>query len=196
MGVEQDGAHDFDYDEMKGHVASMLNLMSPEQGMGITETPGRAARMWLYELTSGYSVNIEGLFRLFEPEEYDGIVIVRDIPVRSVCVHHLVPFVGHAHIGYVAGDKILGLSKFARLVDAYSRRLQIQENITKQVINALEEHLKPKGAIVVIEAEHMCMTLRGVQAPGTKTLTADVSGVFKNDPSFKDEFYTMLRNGK
>lgn len=181
---------------VEAHFKDILAEISPEKGMGITETPERAARMWMEELTSGYDVDIAGLFRLFEPEEYDGIVIVRDIPVRSVCIHHLVPFVGHAHIGYVAGDKILGLSKFARLVDAFSKRLQIQENITKQVISSLDEHLQPRGAIVVIEAEHMCMTLRGVQAPGTKTITSDVTGIFKTDSTYKEEFFTLLRSGK
>lgn len=177
------------------HFRAILELISPETKMGITETPGRAARMWLEELTSGYAVDIQSLFRLFEPEDYDGMVIVRDIPVKSVCVHHLVPFVGYAHIGYVPGAKILGLSKLARLVDAFGRRLQIQENVTKQVISALEEFLRPKGAIVVLESEHMCMTIRGVQAPGTKTITSDVSGCFKEDASYKDEFFTLLRNG-
>ena len=181
--------------QLEEHFQKILEIISPESGMGIGETPGRAARMWLEELTSGYAVNIEDLFRLFDPEDYDGMVIVRDIPVKSTCIHHLVPFVGYAHIGYIPGDKILGLSKLARLVDAFGRRLQIQENVTKQVIAALTEHLAPKGAIVVLESEHMCMTIRGVQAPGTKTITSDVSGCFKSDASYKDEFFTLLRNG-
>lgn len=181
--------------ELEQHFAEILRIISPERGMGINETPERAARMWLNELTAGYAVDIEDLFRLFDPEDYDGLVIVRDIPVKSTCVHHLVPFVGYAHIGYIPGEKILGLSKLARLVDAFGRRLQIQENVTKQVISALEEFLKPKGAIVALESEHMCMTIRGVQAPGTKTITSDVSGCFKEDPSFKEEFFTLLRNG-
>lgn len=180
---------------LEAHFGEILKLISPEQEMGINETPGRAARMWLNELTAGYAVDIKDLFRLFEPEGYDGMVIVRDIPVKSTCVHHLVPFVGYAHIGYIPGASILGLSKLARLVDAFGRRLQIQENVTKQVISALEEHLAPKGAIVVLESEHMCMTIRGVQAPGTKTITSDVSGCFKEEPSYKDEFFTLLKNG-
>jgi GTP cyclohydrolase I len=180
---------------MEAHVSDILKLISPEQGMGIEETPGRAARMWLDELTAGYHVDIPGLFRLFEPEDYEGIVVVKDIPVRSTCVHHLVPFVGYAAIGYVPKDHVLGLSKLARLVDAHARRLQIQENLTKEVITSLETYLQPKGAIVVVSAEHMCMTLRGVQAPGTKTITSDVCGVFETDPSYKEEFFTMLGNG-
>lgn len=183
------------YEKMGNHVEAILQMISPETKMGITETPGRAARMWLDELTAGYNVEIESLFRLFEPEDYEGIVLVKDIPVRSTCVHHLVPFVGYAAIGYIPGEHVLGLSKLARLVDAHSRRLQIQENLTKEIISSLETYLKPKGAIVMVSAEHMCMTLRGVQSPGTMTVTSDVCGVFSEDPSYKDEFFTMLQNG-
>lgn len=184
--------------ELSQRFEDILGIITPGMAdvkMGIEETPGRAARMWLNELTSGYGADIESLFRLFEPEDYEGIVLVRDIPVRSTCVHHLVPFIGYANVGYVPGDYVLGLSKVARVIDAFSRRLQIQENLTQEIISAFSTYLKPKGAIVMIEAEHMCMTMRGVQAPGTKTMTSDVCGCF-TDEAYKNEFFTMLRSGR
>lgn len=184
------------HERFQGLVRDQLRYMTPEpeRGMGIDETPRRVSRMWLEELTAGYEVSIEGLFRLFPTEDYSGLVLVKDIPVRSVCVHHLVPFVGYAHIGYVPDEKVIGLSKLPRLVDAFSRRLQIQENITNQVIDALEKYLKPKGAIVMISAEHMCMTLRGVQAPGTMTLTSAACGTLEAGEE-REEFFKMLNGG-
>lgn len=184
---------------MEALVQEMLEHMLPmtmdEHGMGIDETPRRVARMWLEEFTGGYNIDVEDLFRLFPDEGYRGIVTVRDIPVRSVCVHHLVPIVGYAHIGYIPDGYVIGLSKLPRIVDAFSRRLQIQENLTEQITKAIDNHLQPAGVIVVISAEHMCMTVRGVQAPGTRTVTCEVAGAFQNKQSLKDEFFTVI-NGK
>lgn len=182
----------------KHHIDKLLTHLDPEgpsekRRKGIRETPDRVARMWTEELTSGYGVDVEALFKKFEPEEYDGIVIVKDIPFTSVCEHHLVPFVGFAHVGYLAGEQLVGLSKIARVVHAYAKRLQIQERITQQVTEAIQQNLDPRGVIVVLEAEHMCMTIRGVQAPGTKTVTSSVRGVFNtNEEGEKDEFFRLI----
>lgn len=164
---------------------------------GLQRTPMRVQRMWLEELTSGYAVDVPGLFRTFDDHEgYDGMVALTRIPVRSQCEHHLVPFVGYAHVAYFPGDRVIGLSKLPRVVDAFARRLQLQERLTQQIHDALEVNLQPRGVIVVIEAEHMCMTLRGIQAPGTKTMTSAVSGLFR-DPveRAKDEFFALIKNG-
>lgn len=161
---------------------------------GIEDTPQRVRKMYLEELLVGYGVDVPGLFKTFENEEYGGMVIVKDIPVTSLCEHHLVPFVGHAHIGYFPGEKIVGLSKFARVVNAYARRLQVQERLTRQICAAIEENLKPRGVIVVVEAEHMCMTIRGVQTPGTKTITSEVTGRFNDNlDGEKEEFLRLLK---
>jgi GTP cyclohydrolase I len=164
---------------------------------GLEETPERVTRMWLDELTSGYDIDIESLFRVFDDEGHGGMVVMRDIPVRSVCEHHLVPIVGYAHVGYFPNGKVIGLSKLARIVDAFSRRLQIQERLTKNVLDAIDEHLDPHGTMVVVSAEHMCMTMRGVQAPGTRTLTSAVSGWFReNGEGQRDEFLKLVNGAK
>lgn len=164
---------------------------------GITETPDRVTRMWLDELTAGYDIDVKTLFRTFEDEGQGGMVLMRDIPVRSVCEHHLVPIIGYAHIGYFPNGRVIGLSKLARVVDAFSRRLQIQERLTKDVLDAIDEHLCPHGTMVVISAEHMCMTMRGVQAPGTRTLTSAVSGRFlENHEGQRDEFLRLINGAK
>lgn len=160
---------------------------------GLQETPKRVAKMWLDELTSGYKVNIEQLFRNFDSEGYEGQVIVKEIPVRSVCEHHLVPIIGYCYIGYFPAGRVLGLSKLARIVDAFSRRLQVQERLTQQIVDAIAEHLKPRGVIVAIDAEHMCMTMRGVQAPGTRTSTCTVTGLYKEEQGTKDEFLRLCQ---
>lgn len=159
----------------------------------LVETPDRVARMWTEELTAGYDVDIEGLFRTFDAEDYGGMVAVTDIPVMSTCEHHLLPIIGFAHVGYVPDGKVIGLSKLPRLVNAFSRRLQIQERLTHQISEAIEDYLRPRGSIVVISAEHTCTTLRGIQAPGTLTKTCEVSGIFR-DPqeSARQEFLDLL----
>jgi GTP cyclohydrolase I len=135
---------------------------------GMIETPERVTRMWLEELVSGYDVDVDALCRDFDSEGYSGMVVLDHIPFTSTCEHHLVPFVGYAHVGYLPGGRVIGLSKVARLVNAYGRRLQIQERLTQQVGETLERNLSPRGVIVVVEAEHMCMTARPA-SPGRST---------------------------
>ncbi|WP_163511563.1 GTP cyclohydrolase I FolE [Fodinicola acaciae] len=125
-------------------------------------------------------------------ERYDELVVVKSIPVQSVCEHHLLPFVGLAHVGYLPADRILGLSKFARVVEMFAHRPQVQERLTQQIARWLDDQLAPKGVGVVIEAEHMCMTLRGVRAPGTVTRTSAVFGVIRDIPESRAEFFSAV----
>lgn len=149
--------------------------------------------MWVEELCSGYTQEPGDVLRTFDNEGYQGMIVLCDIPVVSCCEHHLVPFIGKAWIGYFPNGKVAGLSKFKRLVDIYGRRLQIQERLTDQIAEAIEYHLDARGVMVVVEAEHMCMTIRGVQAPGTTTITSAVRGLFNNnEEGEKEEFLRLI----
>ena len=160
---------------------------------GLLETPARVARAY-GEFFGGYGQDAGTILsKTFkEVGGYDDIVLVRDIPFSSHCEHHMVPFVGKAHIAYLPHDGVVGLSKLARLVDVYSRRLQTQENLTAQIIDAINEHLGPRGAAVMLEAEHMCMSMRGVRAHGAATITHRFTGVFAEERSEQDRFYAMI----
>jgi GTP cyclohydrolase IA len=127
-------------------------------------------------------------------EDYDELVLARSIPVQSLCEHHMLPFTGVAHVGYLPGERILGLSKLARVVELFARDLQVQERLTVQVANWLQENLAPKGVGVVIEAEHMCMSMRGVQAMGSKTITSAVHGALREDARSRQEFFALTRS--
>jgi len=127
-------------------------------------------------------------------EDYDELVVARSIPVQSLCEHHMLPFTGVAHVGYLPGERILGLSKLARVVELFARDLQVQERLTVQVANWLQEHLAPKGVGVVIEAEHMCMSLRGVQARGSRTITSCLHGVLRENAASRQEFFMLARD--
>ncbi|WP_224392820.1 GTP cyclohydrolase I FolE [Pseudonocardia sp. ICBG1293] len=140
------------------------------QREGLVATPRRAAEA-LAEFTTGYAADIDALFTTFDSDGYDGIVTVRDIPVYSLCEHHLLPFVGRAHIAYIPDKRIIGLSKIARIVNVFARRLQVQERLTGEIADAIEKYLAPAGLSVAVEAEHLCMTVRGVHAQGTMTRT-------------------------
>ena len=124
-------------------------------------------------------------------EHYDELVLARSIPVQSLCEHHMLPFTGVAHVGYLPGERILGLSKLARVVELFARDLQVQERLTVQVANWLQEHLAPRGVGVVIEAEHMCMSMRGVQAKGSRTITSAVHGLMRQDARSRQEFFAL-----
>jgi GTP cyclohydrolase I len=154
---------------------------------GLAHTPGRMARAYADLLTPREFA----LTTFPNDEEYDELVLARGIPIRSVCEHHLLPFVGVAHVGYLPGTRILGLSKLARVVELFASGAQVQERLTKQIAGWLTEQLCPKGVGVVIEAEHLCMTLRGVQAVGTTTVTSSLLGVLREDPRSRSEFFTL-----
>jgi GTP cyclohydrolase I len=167
------------------------------QREGLHDTPKRVAKAFR-EFYSGYQDDPkEVLNKIFaEVEGYDDIVLVRDIPFYSHCEHHLVPFYGMTHIAYYPTKGVVGLSKLARLVEVYARRLQTQESMTAQIAAAMEEALEPRGVAVMIEAEHMCMSMRGVQKAGAMTLTTQFTGAFKNDPAEQVRFLTLVRHGK
>lgn len=160
---------------------------------GLVQTPARVARFYA-EICSGLVENPEDhLDKTFEVD-HDEIIIVRDIPFFSVCEHHLVPFFGKAHVAYLPeeGGRIAGLSKLARLVDGYAKRPQVQERLTGQIANAIEEKLKPRGAAVVVEAEHLCMSMRGVKKPGTSTVTSSMRGIFRENASSREEVLQLI----
>jgi GTP cyclohydrolase I len=163
---------------------------------GLVETPRRVVRAF-EELFSGYGQDPgEVLDKVFsEVQGYGDIVLVRDIPFHSHCEHHMVPFFGKAHIAYYPSEGVVGLSKLARLVDVYAKRLQTQEALTAQIADTLDEELKPRGVAVMLEAEHLCMSMRGVQKPGALTLTTQFTGVFKEDPAEQVRFLTLVRHG-
>lgn len=159
---------------------------------GLQETPGRAAKAWL-ELTSGYGVDVAALLKTFDSDGYDEMVVVGNIPFASLCEHHLLPFTGHAHVVYIPNGRIVGLSKIPRLVDAYSHRLQVQERMTIQIADALQENLDPLGVMVVLEATHMCATLRGVKKAGTVMKTSAIRGALKDKPEARAEALALIR---
>lgn len=160
---------------------------------GLIETPRRVTKAF-GEFFGGYELDpAEALNKTFkEVGGYDDIVLVKDIPFSSHCEHHMVPFFGKVHIAYLPHEGVVGLSKLARLVDVYSRRLQVQENLTAQVIDAVNEHLNPRGAAVMIEAEHMCMSMRGVRAHGALTTTLRFTGMFAEERDLQDRFFALI----
>jgi GTP cyclohydrolase I len=164
---------------------------------GLVDTPARVAKAYK-ELFSGYELAAEDVLgRTFEEVGgYDDIVLVKDIPFFSHCEHHMVPIIGKAHIGYLPNGRVLGLSKIARVVDIYGRRLQTQETMTAQIAKAIDDTLQPRGVAVMIEAEHMCMAMRGVQKQGSTTLTTTFTGIFKTEPAEQARFMTLLRGFK
>jgi GTP cyclohydrolase I len=167
----------------------LVALGQPIDGPDMVDTPGRMARAYAEML----AVDAFDLTTFPNTEEYDELVLVEDIPLRSLCEHHMLPFVGVAHIGYLPADRILGLSKFARVVDFLSHRAQTQERLTKQIAEHLQTHLAPRGVGVVVEAEHTCMTLRGVRAHGTRTVTSALFGALRENPSSRAEFLSLAR---
>jgi GTP cyclohydrolase I len=164
---------------------------------GLLDTPKRVVKAY-EELYAGYAQDPHAvLARVFEEVEgYGDMVLVRGIPFHTHCEHHMVPFFGEAHIAYYPARGVVGLSKLARVVDVFARRLQTQESMTAQIADAVDEALQPRGVAVLIEAEHMCMSMRGVQKQGATTLTTQFTGVFKEEPAEQARFFTLLRHGK
>lgn len=160
---------------------------------GLLETPARVARMYA-ELFSGLHLDpSRHLKKVFE-ETYDELVLIRDISFNSMCEHHLLPFLGVAHVGYIPRGKVVGLSKLARIVEEVSRKPQVQERMTETIANLLDDELDPKGVIVVLEAEHSCMTIRGIRKPGALTITSAVRGLFRKNESSRAEAMSLINN--
>ncbi len=162
---------------------------------GLQDTPKRVVKSWK-ELYAGYGEDPrEILSTVFEDGACDEMVILKDIDFQSMCEHHVLPFRGKAHVAYLPNGKVVGLSKLARLVDCYARRLQIQEKMTRQIAEAVEQHLNPKGVAVVIEAHHQCMSCRGVKKNGTTMITSSMLGAFRNQSEARAEFLSFVRSG-
>jgi GTP cyclohydrolase I len=155
---------------------------------GLRDTPERVARMYT-EICSGIHEQVDTHLAVTFEAGHDEMVMVRDIPMQSICEHHLIPFIGRAHVAYIPGEdgRITGISKLARLVDAFARRPQVQENLTVQVADEIDRTLQPRGVMVVIEAEHLCMTMRGVRKPGSTTVTSAVRGLFRSSVATREE---------
>ncbi len=154
---------------------------------GLVQTPRRVAASFAELVTPA-----EFEATLFPNEGYDELVLVRDINFQSLCMHHLLPFLGHAHVAYLPGDTIIGISKLARVVEAFARDLQLQERMTVQIADWLEQELAPRGVGVVLSAEHMCMTIRGVRKPGARTVTSAVRGVLRDDARTRQELFSLV----
>lgn len=168
------------------------------EGIGETDlrrdqlaTPRRVAETWTTEIVSGYRADPDRILGKTIPASGHDMVVVRDIPFTSVCVHHLLPFQGTAHVAYVPRDRLVGLSKITRAVDALARRLQLQERLTRQVVDALARALRPLGAACTMDAEHLCMTLRGARKRGTRVVTFAATGVFRSRPGLRAEFLRL-----
>jgi GTP cyclohydrolase IA len=178
-----------DHERVKVLVRELLDAIGEDPDReGLVETPRRVADMYV-ELFEGIEVDPGEHLRVTFEAGHDEMVMVRDIPFTSLCEHHLVPFVGVAHVAYLPGPegRITGLSKLARLVEGYARRLQVQERMTTEIVEAMERELSPRGSIVVIEAEHFCMSMRGVKKAGATTVTSAVRGAFRTDASSRAE---------
>ena len=182
-----------DKDKIKKAVSLFLEGIGEDpEREGLLETPDRIAKM-CEELFGGYEADAAGHLEKTFTSTQKGLVLEKDITFYSVCEHHLLPFYGKVHIGYIPDGKVVGLSKLARTVEVFASRAQIQEQLTDQIADAMMDILAPKGVIVMVEAEHMCMTMRGIKKPGTKTRTLASSGAFKTDSALRKEFLEMVK---
>jgi len=159
---------------------------------GLKHTPRRVAAMY-EEIFAGMKKNADDDLKVFFEKEHDEIILLKDIPLYSMCEHHIVPFIGRAHVAYIPSEnRITGLSKIARVVDTLSRRLQVQERLTTEIADGLMRRLKPKGVLVVIEAEHLCMSMRGIKKPGVVTITSAVRGIFRTSQKTRSEALSLI----
>jgi GTP cyclohydrolase I len=183
-----------DLEAIEKAVKTILSAVGEDpERPGLLETPRRVARMYA-EMFSGLHTDPARHLKVMFPEEYDEIVLVRDISFTSMCEHHLLPFSGVAHVAYVPDGHVTGLSKLARVVEEVSHRPQVQERMTHQVADLIEEHLGTSGVAVVIEAEHSCMSIRGIRKPGSSTVTSALRGLFKKDASSRAEVMSLINN--
>lgn len=184
-------------DPIEGHIEAILKELGEDPGRdGLIKTPERVAKSYRF-LTSGYDGDPQEILNgaLFDVD-YDEMVLVRDIEFYSLCEHHMVPFFGHVHVGYIPNGKLVGLSKIPRLVEMFSRRLQVQERLTMQIAHTIEEVLQPRGVGVVVESKHLCMVMRGVQKQSSYAITSSMRGEFKQDSKTRSEFMNLLGHRK
>ncbi len=194
-----DGVHapEIDQERIAAAVREILFAIGEDPDRdGLLETPNRVARMYAEICAGLHQEPSEHLATMFEAD-HDEMVMVRDIPMYSLCEHHLIPFIGKAHVAYIPNrsGNVIGLSKVARLVDGFAKRPQVQERLTRQVADALEEHLQPRGVLVVMEAEHLCMSMRGVRKAGSSTVTSSVTGIFRANVAPRAEALRFLGQG-
>lgn len=179
-------------EQIEAAYEAILSHLPVDDIEGTRDTPRRAAAA-LLELTGGYNVDVESLFTTFDSSGYDEMIAVDPIPFASLCEHHILPFVGKAYVVYLPNGRVVGLSKIPRLVDAFARRLQIQERLTLQIADALERHVKPLGVMVLLEAEHACCTQRGIRSSGTMMSTSVTRGAMRTKPATRAEAEWLLR---
>lgn len=180
-------------EQIEQHVREILRLIGEDVDReGLLDTPARVTRMY-EEIFSGYEANPRDVMGVTFDEQHEELVIIKDIIYYSQCEHHMAPFFGKVHVGYLPSGKVAGLSKFARLVDVITRKLQVQERITSEIADILDDVLKPHGVMVVVEGEHMCMCSRGVKKYGSQTITSAVRGSFRSDSTLRAEFLSLLK---
>ncbi|MHC4887912.1 MAG: GTP cyclohydrolase I FolE [Planctomycetota bacterium] len=189
------GKMSVDIERIEKAVAEILSAVGEDTGReGLKVTPGRVARMYA-ELLSGMQEDPKEHLGSVFTENYDEVVLLRDVPFYSICEHHLMPFIGSAHVAYLPSGSVLGVSKLARIVDCFARRLQTQERLTYQIADFIMNSLKPQGVAVVLEASHSCMTIRGIKKPGSVMVTSALRGIFKRDPKSRNEVLSLMHNG-
>lgn len=186
---------DIDKEKIKTAVMMLLEAIGEDpEREGLIDTPSRVARMY-EEIFSGLNLNPAELLQVSFTEFHDELVLVKDIPLYSMCEHHLLPFYGQAHVAYIPrGGKVVGISKLARVTDAYARRPQLQERLTSQIADCINQNLHPHGVAVIIQAEHMCMTMRGIKKPGALTVTSAVRGIFETRAETRAELLSLILN--
>ena len=190
--MSKKGKRVVDTDRIKKAVEEILIAIGEDaEREGIRRTPERVARMYT-ELLGGMREDPKEHLRGVFTENYDEIVLLRDIPFYSICEHHLMPFIGSAHVAYLPSGTVLGVSKLARIVDCFARRLQTQERLTYQIADFIMDSLKPQGVTVVLEASHSCMTIRGIKKPGSVMVTSALRGIFKRDPKSRSEVLSLM----
>ena len=186
-----------DVGRIEAAVADILEALGEDpRREGLVNTPARVARMYAEVFSGIHEDPCDQLETVFAEENHRELVMVRDIPFYSMCEHHFLPFHGQAHVAYLPNGKVTGLSKLARVVEGFARRPQMQERLTTQVVEALMEALEPRGAAVVVEAEHLCMGMRGVKKPGSLTVTSAVRGIFADNPATRAETFALLHGGR